>query len=502
MARVFRSCGPSMQAYNKRQYLGLLLGPVLFFLLLAIPAPASMPPSGMAVAAVTSLMAVWWICEAIPIPATALLPIALFPLLGVVSAAKVTAAYADHLIFLFMGGFLIAVTMERWQLHKRIALHTIRIIGATPRRIILGFMMATAFLSMWISNTATAMMMVTIGIAVLGQITTLVEPQGKAMAEGHQQFGTALMLGIAYASSIGGVATLIGTPPNAILAGVVEKNYGITIGFAQWMAFALPLSLVMLGLTWFYLTRLGFKIDHEEIAGGRIAIEQEFKKLGRITKQERRVLIVFLAVAVAWLLRGLINMKSLSMVSDSTIAIIGGLLLFIIPSDLKKAEFLLDWPTAVKIPWDIMLLFGGGFALANAFQVSGLTEWLAGQLNVLQGVNVVLMIATIVTLVIFLTEVTSNTATASLLLPVMGALAQAMQTSPLGLMTAVAITASFAFMLPVATPPNAIVFGSRQVTIPQMARTGFWLNIMGILLITFFITVVMPMVWDMGLLKK
>jgi sodium-dependent dicarboxylate transporter 2/3/5 len=268
------------------------------------------------------------------------------------------------------------------------------------------------------------------------------------------------------------------------------------------MAFALPLSLVMLGLTWFYLTRLGFKIAHEEIAGGRIAIEQEFNKLGRITKQERRVSIVFLAVAVAWLLRGLINMKALSMISDSTIAIIGGLLLFIIPSDLKKGEFLLDWPTAVKIPWDIMLLFGGGFALANAFQVSGLTVWLAGQLNVLQGVNVVLMIATIVTLVIFLTEVTSNTATASLLLPVMGALAQAMQTSPLGLMTAVAITASFAFMLPVATPPNAIVFGSRQVTIPQMARTGFWLNIMGILLITFFVTVVMPMVWDMGLLNK
>jgi sodium-dependent dicarboxylate transporter 2/3/5 len=488
-----------MHGYNKRQYLGLILGPALFFLLLTLPVSADMPPNGMAVAAVTMLMAVWWISEAIPIPATALLPIALFPLLEVIPANKVTAAYANHLIFLFMGGFLIAVTMERWQLHKRIALHTIRLIGTTPRRIILGFMVATAFLSMWISNTASAMMMVTIGIAVLGQTTALVAHQGQDTIERQQQFGTALMLGIAYAASIGGVATLIGTPPNAILAGVVEKNYGITIGFAQWMTFGLPLSIIMLALTWFYLTRIGFKIAHEELPGGRSTIEQEFKQLGPITKQEKHVLIVFIAVAAAWLLRGLFNIEALSMISDSTIAIIGGLLLFIIPSDFKKGEFLLDWPTAVKIPWDIMLLFGGGFALANAFQVSGLTEWMASQLNVLQGVNVVMMIMVIVTLVIFLTEVTSNTATASLLLPIMGALAQATQTSPLGLMIAVALAASFAFMLPVATPPNAIVFGSRQVTIPQMARAGIWLNILGILLVTLFIAVVMPMVWDITL---
>ena len=394
-----------MHGYNNRQRLGLIIGPALFLLMLIIPAPADMSPTGMAVAAVTVLMAVWWITEAIPIPATALLPIALFPLLEVIPASKVTASYANHLIFLFMGGFLIAVTMERWHLHKRIALHTIRIIGTTPRRIILGFMVATAFLSMWISNTASALMMVTIGIAVLGHTSALVADQGKESTEAQQQSRTALMLGIAYAASIGGVATLIGTPPNAILAGVVEKNYGITIGFAQWMTFALPLSLVMLAITWFYLTRIGFKIAHEELPGGRNVIEHEFKQLGPITKQEKRVLIVFIAVAAAWLLRGLIKIESLSMISDSTIAIVGGLLLFIIPSDFKKGEFLLDWPTAVKIPWDIMLLFGGGFALANAFQVSGLTEWMAGQLNVLQGVNVVLIVMAIVTLVIFLTEV-------------------------------------------------------------------------------------------------
>ena len=470
-----------MHSYNNRQRLGLMLGPALFFLMFIIPVPADMSPAGMAVAAVTILMAVWWITEAIPIPATALLPIALFPLLDVIPASQVTLSYANHLIFLFMGGFLIAVTMERWNLHKRIALHTIRIIGTTPRRIILGFMLATAFLSMWISNTATAMMMVTIGIAVLGHTSTRVAEQGSESTEAQQQFSTALMLGIAYAASIGGVATLIGTPPNAILAGVVEKNHGITIGFAQWMSFGLPLSLVMLAITWFYLTRVGFKIADEELPGGRDTIEHECKQLGPITKQEKRVLMVFIAVAAAWLLRGLFNIESLGMIRDSTIAIIGALLLFVIPSDFRKGEFLLDWPTAVKIPWDIMLLFGGGFALANAFQVSGLTEWMAGELNVLQGANVVLMVMAIVTLVVFLTEVTSNTATASLLLPIMGALAYAMGTSPLALMIAVAIAASFAFMLPVATPPNAIVFGSRQVTIPQMAKAGIWLNIIGIL---------------------
>lgn len=482
-------------AFFNRQTLGLLLGPLLFFVLLSIPAPAGMPPTGMAVAAVTVLMAVWWISEAIPIPATALLPIALFPLLGVIPASKVTAPYANHLIFLFMGGFLIAVTMERWHLHKRIALHTIRVIGATPQRIILGFMAATAFLSMWISNTATAMMMVTIGIAVLAQTRALLSAPERPPSQFQQDFGTALMLGIAYAASIGGIATLIGTPPNAILAGVVEKNYGISIGFAQWMAFALPLSLLMLAFTWFYLTRIAYKIAHHELPGARNIIEQQLQQLGPITQQETKVLIVFLSVAVAWLLHGLIEIEALSMISDSTIAIIGGLLLFIIPSDIKKREFLLDWPTAVKIPWDIMLLFGGGFALANAFEISGLTQWLATQLNVLQGVNVVLMVMAVVTLVIFLTEVTSNTATASLLLPVMGALAEAMHTSPLGLMIGVTIAASFAFMLPIATPPNAIVFGSRQVTIPQMARAGFWLNLTGILVITFFVIVVMPWVW-------
>ena len=477
-----------------RQTLGLYLGPLLCGVVLLLPLPAGLTDSGLCVAAVAIWMAIWWVTEAVPMAVTALLPIALFPLFGVMSSALVTSSYANHLIYLFMGGFLIAVTMQRWGLHKRIALHIIRFVGFSPRRIILGFMLATAFLSMWISNTATAMMMVTIGMALISHISGLSAHEEYAASKTMSPFSTALMLGIAYAASIGGVATLIGTPPNAILAGVVEKTYGISIGFADWMLFALPLSGLMLLLTWYYLTYVLYRQDMHELPDGEQAIAEELTRLGQMTNQESKVLIVFTCVAVAWILRSLIETGSL--ITDSTIAMIGGIVLFIIPVDLKQREFLLDWETAVKIPWDIVILFGGGFALAEGFSSSGLTQWLAGQLIVLQGSNLVLMVVVIVSLVIFLTEVTSNTATVSLLLPVMGAFAVAVDIHPLVTMITVAVAASFAFMLPVATPPNAIVFASRAVTIPQMAKAGFTLNLIGVLLITLFVIYVLPQVLD------
>ncbi len=475
---------------NSRQRIGLILGPSLFLLLLVLPTPEGMQPEGMRVAAVTALMAVFWITEAIPIPATALMPIALFPLLGVNTAAEVTASYSNHLIYLFMGGFIIAMAIEKWGLHKRIALHTIRFIGVTPNRVILGFMLATAFLSCWISNTATAMLMVTIGMAVLHQMLGQNDEHDAA----QRNFAIALMLGIAYAASIGGVATLIGTPPNAILAGVVEKQYGYTIGFAEWMMFAAPLSMVMLAFTWFYLTRIAFRSNMTELPGGKAVIHEQLKALGKMTHQEQRVLAVFLFVVSAWLFRGLLDIDALKNVKDSTVAIFGALLLFVIPSDLKKGEFLLDWQTAVRIPWDIIILFGGGFALAEGFSASGLTGWLGGQLSLLHDVNLIAMILIVVLMVVFLTEVTSNTATASLLLPVMAGFAMAADVPVLMLMGATALAASFAFMLPVATPPNAIVFASRMVTIPQMAKAGIWLNIVGTVMITLFITYFLPMV--------
>ena len=451
-----------------------------------------MPDNSMQVAAVAVLMATYWMSEAIPIPATALMPIVLFPLLGVMDTSKVTLAYGNHLIFLFMGGFLIAVTIEKWQLHKRIALHTILLVGVSSNQIILGFMLATAFLSAWISNTATAMMMVTIGLAVIKQAQASNTKQNDNSA-----FASALMLGIAYSASIGGIATLIGTPPNAILAGVIESSFGYSISFAQWMSFGAPLSLIMLGLCWFYLTHIAFQAEFDELPGGKQSIRQQLDALGPMSAAEIKILTVFIMVVSGWLIRGLFDVEALESVKDSSIAMAGALLLFIIPADFKKGEYLLDWETAKNIPWDIMILFGGGFALAGGFSSSGLTEWIASQLIALQGMNLIIIVFMVVLLVIFLTEITSNTATSSLLLPVMGAFAIAIQVHPLNLMVAVALSASFAFMLPVATPPNAIVFGSRRVSIPQMARTGLWLNIIGSVLITLFVIFYLPRIFEL-----
>ena len=494
MLRLVRLAG-------RRSQIGLFLGPALFLFILLLPQPDGMSVEGLRVAAVAVLMAVWWLTEAIPIPATALLPIVLFPLLDVMDGSDVTRSYANHLIYLFLGGFMIAVTMQKWNLHHRIALHTIRMVGVTPDRIMLGFMLATAFLSMWISNTATTMMMMTIGVAVLDEIGADIRQAGGEVdtRPGRFMFGTALMLGIGYSASIGGVATLIGTPPNAIFAGVIEKMYGYSISFTEWMAFGLPLSVVMLVITWYYLTRIVFRSEIAQVPGGMTTISRQLAELGPITREEKLVAAVFTSVAVLWILRGLLKPEGLDNLEDSTIAILGALLLFVIPVSLKRREFLLDWQTAVKIPWDIIVLFGGGFAPARGFSDSGLTSWLAGQLTVLQGINMVVIIVAVVLLVIYLTELTSNTATASLILPVMGALASAIGVHPFGLMVAAVIAASFAFMLPVATPPNAIVFSSRYVTMLQMFRAGGWLNLIGVLVVSSFVYFLLPLIWGIRL---
>ncbi|SEO79386.1 SLC13 family permease [Aquisalimonas asiatica] len=479
-----------------RQSVGLYLGPSVLIAGLLTGPPAGLESNEWAVALVAILMATWWISEALPLAATALVPIVLFPALDVLAPGDVTRAYGNHLIYLFLGGFLIAVTMQRWNLHRRIALHTINLVGTDPRRMILGFMLATAVLSMWISNTATAMMMLPIAMAVLQQSREEADRAGETLSGG---FGVALMLGIAYSASIGGVGTLIGTPPNAVLAGMANELYGIEISFAAWMAFGVPLSAIMLAMTWVYLAFGRHGRDLARLPGGRDLVRRELEEIGSIGVAERRVLIVFVSVALAWVFRGFLPEGTLNQINDSSIAIAGALALFLLSAGDGSGERLLDWKTAVTIPWDIVLLFGGGFALAAGFTESGLSETMATGLEGLAGIPVLLMIAACVALVVFLTEVTSNTATATLFVPLMGALAVAIGFHPLALMAAVAVAASCAFMLPVATPPNAVVFGSRAVTVPQMARAGLLLNLVTIVLTTAFIYWVLPAVMGISL---
>lgn len=489
--------------YGRRQRIALVLGPALFAAIMLVPTPEGLAPSGQAVAATTAWVAVWWIGEAIPIPATSLLPIVLFPLTGALDVDATTAPYANDLIFLFMGGFFIAMAMQRWNLHRRIALRTIRAVGAGPERIILGFMVATAFLSMWVSNTATAMMMTPIGLAVILQTTEIIERSDTDLptAKGEFNFGTGLMLCIGYSASVGGVGTIIGTPPNLVLVGAINETFNQTITFAQWMLYGVPIAALGVVIIWMYVTRFIIPPGMDRLPGGMEAIDEEIETLGPISRQEKLVLVVFGGTAAAWISRSFVLEPISPEITDSIIAIGGALLLFLIPARDQDGAFtfLLDWKTAVNIPWGIILLFGGGLAIAEGFSETGLAQWLGGQLGGLEGVSIVLIMAVVVLLTIFMTEVTSNTATTAMLMPIMASLAIGLSIHPYGLMIAAATAASFAFMLPVATPPNAVVFGSGYITMPQMARTGFGLNIIGIFLVIVLALTWLPLVWGITL---
>lgn len=475
---------------------GLPLGPALFLLVCLIPPHDGLSQQAVYCAAVTALMATWWITEAIPIPATSMIPIVLFPFLKIMPSAKATLPYANHLIYLFMGGFFIAVCMERWNLHYRIAMHTIRLVGTSPSRIVLGFMVAAGFLSMWVSNTATTVMMMPIGLAIIKACADITGDHDLK----HNPFAVSLMLALAYAASIGGLGTIIGTPPNTIMVAQIDKLYGQTISFLDWMKVGVPLAATFLIITWLLLTKVLFPVKGDILQGkGAQLIQAELQKLGAMKKEEKLIVAVFAVVATLWILMGLVKWPIFKGVSDASVAIAGALLLFVIPSDLNKGVFLLDWKTAVKIPWDVILLFGGGLCLADGFQDTGLTKYIAGLLVDLEGMQLIWIIACIVALNIFLTEVTSNTAVATLMIPVMGAIAVGMKINPLGPIVAACIACSYAFMLPVATPPNAVVFGSGAVTIRQMARTGLWLNILGIIQITLVVYFLMPWAWGVDL---
>lgn len=481
--------------------IGFVLGLGAFILMLISSPPGDLSVPAWRMAALTVLIAVWWMTEALPIPATSLLPIVFFPILGIMSPGATTSTYADQTIFLFMGGFFLAVTMERWNLHKRVALYTIRLVGASPSHMILGFMVATGFLSMWISNTATAVMMVPIGMAIVSQITNITREEVQNGVKGRKQesnFAKALMLGIAYAASIGGVATIIGTPPNTIMVGMIDRMYGLKISFADWMLFGVPLSIIMLMFAWFMLTKVLFRTGDLKLAGSKEIIQKDIDELGPMSKAEKLVLAVGGLMAFFWIFRGALGIPS-SRMSDTTIAIGGSILLFLLPVNLKDREFLLDWKTGVKIPWGIVLLFGGGLTLASGFDKTGLAVAISSKLQSLDSVSLVIFIGIVVTLTIFMTEITSNTATATLLIPIMGSAAVAMGVHPFATIIAACVAASYAFMLPVATPPNAVVFGSGYLRIKDMAYAGLLLNLAGIVLITLFVMYVMPIVWGIDI---
>ena len=406
---------------------------------------------------------------------------------GAMPIGDVTGAYGHPLVFLYVGGFIIAVAIERWDLHKRIALNIIRIVGTDLSQIILGFMLATAVLSMWISNSATSVMMLPIGMAIVSQLGS----------DGKGPFGKALMLGIAYSASIGGMATLIGTPTNLVLAGVVQELYGEEITFAKWIVFGLPISLVLLGVAWWYLTRVAFKIAREKSNAAKEQIAQEFRSLGPLSQGQKAVAFIFALTALSWILRSFVLVHIFPGITDTVIAIAGAVALFLVPAAPGGTKAL-TWDYAVQIPWGIALLFGGGLAIAGGFQDTGLADWLGNQMALLAGVPLFVIILVLITSVNFLTEITSNVATASMILPVLASLSAAIGVHPYGLMVAATVAASCAFMLPVATPPNAVVFGSKYLKISDMVRAGFRMNVISILFLALCVYFLLPQLWDLS----
>lgn len=450
----------------------LLTGPLFFLIIYSWPIP-TLSYEGKAVLACTVWTAYWWITEAVELPVSSLLPIVIFPLSGALTLDQTSTSYGNPFVFLFLGGFLIGLAIEKWNLHKRIAYQIIRTIGTSEKKVLLGFMLSTAFISMWISNTATTIMMLPIGLSVISQFRN------------DDRFARNMMLGIAYAASIGGMGTLIGTPPNIILAGVIKESMGIELSFSSWMLFATPFSFILLMICWWYLSRgLEKKKDHDFVFNP--------EPLEKMSIAEKRVLIVFCSVAFLWISRTFIWNQFVPALDDTIVAMLGGLVLFIIPAG--NHDKLLDWKTARKLPWDVLLLFGGGLAIAKGFSKTDLTTWLAGHFSQINLAPVIILLI-IIASINFLTEITSNTATASIVLPLLFSLSTSMNIEPLSLLAGGALAVSCAFMLPVATPPNAIVFSSGRVKIRDMMKAGFAMNIISIVIIYAFVE------WMVGLLK-
>lgn len=474
-----------MRFASVRTWAPVLAGPAVAGLLWLLPAPAGMPPAAHAVAGLAAWMAVWWLTAVLPLAVTALLPLALLPLITPLRIEQTARPYADPIIFLFLGGFFLAAATERWQLHRRLALAVIGAVGTDPPRLVLALMLATGFVSMWISNTAAAVMMLPLASAVLA-LARREAPQDSA------PLGRALTLGVAYSASIGGVATLIGTPPMAIFAAAAGRVQGRPVGFAEWMAIGLPIAAVLLITCWLLLVRVLFPL-RGSLPGVRDLVARERAGLGPWTAGQRITVAVLALAALSWVFRepktlGAVSLPGLAQLlpglSDAGIAIGAAVVLFVCPVAIRERRFTLDWESAERIPWGVLVLFGGGLALAEAFGASGLSEWIGRQLEGLRGAPPVLVIGAVALLFVLLTELTSNTATAAMAMPIMAALAPAVAMSPLPLMATAALGSALGFMLPVGTPPNALAYGTGAVTSGEMARAGVWMDIAAAVVIT------------------
>ena len=480
---------------------GLLAGIAAFIIVMLLPLESVMPHAAKLTAAVTVMMIIFWITQPIPIEATALIPLVAFPLLGVLSVTGAATPYADNVIFLFMGGFMLAMAMQRWNLHKRIALKIISITGTSPTRLILGFMIATAFLSMWMSNSATAMMMIPIAIAII--ITVIPNKKPKEMDKSEKAFAGCLVLGIAYAAGVGGIATLIGTPANAVFASMLAKFYpnAPPVDFFSWFMFGVPFVAVMLVIMWLWLTKIAYRKMPKTLDHTKEVLTKELEALGPMSRGEKNTLFVFIFAALAWIFKdpkeigniiipGINSLYSAGIlpikVEDCTIAIFAAILLFMLPISWKEHEFTLNWKWASKIPWGVLLLFGGGMSLSAAFKASGLSEAIAQAFTGIQ-VAPVLLVLLLAIVVMVLTEFTSNTAVANIMIPVMAGVAAGLSMNPFILMMTVAVASSLAFMLPVATPPNAVAYGTDYVEMKDMVTAGWFLNLIGIILFTIFL---------------
>jgi solute carrier family 13 (sodium-dependent dicarboxylate transporter), member 2/3/5 len=474
-----------------KRTIGFILGPLLF-IIIKIYAPTSdlITSDTLGVIALAAWMITWWVTEAVPIPVSALLPIVILPMLGIFTVAEATAPYASPIIFLFMGGFMIALGLEKHNLHLRIALGLLRLTGTSGNGIILGFMMATALLSMWISNTATAVMMLPIASSVVALLSSK-----SGLIESEKKFSISLMLSIAYAANIGGTMTLIGTPPNVVMAGYLNQLLDIQIGFAQWMIIGVPIGIILLTFTYFLLTKMLFVSHLKTIDGSSQMIEEELKKLGQISKAEMMVIAIFGITTIGWIFKQQINeFFGGSILTDHITAMIGGILMFSTPTSFKNNEYLMVWEDTKRLPWGILLLFGGGMALANGLAEVGIITLIGDFVSAQSGVHLIVLVTIVTTIVLFMTEFMSNVALVTILIPVIIGVAQGLAINPMILVVPATLASSCAFMMPISTPPNAIVFSSGHIKMRDMLRAGFVLNLISIIVLTLMCNFVVPLI--------